>query len=304
MAINFLNENLTRYTSENGKVYHFPQNGDELIIRIDTTPEWQIKSGADTYQFTFDQGQSDCCDFEFLLDYVNKSHDAEIDIALPNLRCNSEVELKVHYEISGGLEAEGRVRLNIDELSQFVSAEPAPTTINGQWIEWDFPKTLPFIQNTIKVILQMPNEMWIDEQLDYTADIALTEQQSNIVDTDYMAGIVQCAFDPNDKQVYPFSENSYTDFNDSILLYTIRFQNTGNAEAIDITLRDTLSEHLDIESFQLVSTSHREFLSISRYEPNVMSFDFKDIYLIDSLSDPELSQGYVQYSNRDQYYFK
>jgi len=296
IEIDFLNINLTKYTSFEGKFIHFAENDKELHIKFNETSEWQTKSGVDAYQFVYDQDQTDCCNFNFLLDFKDKGYNAEVDISLPNLRCNDEVELKLHYVISGGLEAQGKVRLNIDPLTQFISADPIPTLVNGQSIEWDFPNTLPFVQQTITVTLAMPDETYVGHKLDFAADISLNELQSNIVDTEFVSGIVRCSFDPNDKQVYPFSENGYTDFNDSLLLFTVRFQNTGNVEAIDISIVDTISEHLDIESFKLVSTSHREALSISKNDPNVFSFDFEDIYLVDSLTDPKLSQGYIQYS--------
>ncbi len=51
---------------------------------------------------------------------------------------------------------------------------------------------------------------------------------------------VTCAYDPNDKQVFPigYTEAHYI-ADDEQLEYLIRFQNTGNAPATDVLLRDT-----------------------------------------------------------------
>ena len=79
------------------------------------------------------------------------------------------------------------------------------------------------------------------------------------------------------------------------LVYTIRFQNTGNAEAYDVIIRDTLDENLDPSTFSVISSSHEEVLSSSLVEGMFLTFNFHNIYLPDSTADFEGSQGYVAY---------
>jgi hypothetical protein len=78
-------------------------------------------------------------------------------------------------------------------------------------------------------------------------------------------------------------------------VYTIRFQNTGNAEAYDVIIRDTLDDNLDPTTFKVISSSHEEVLSTSLAEGKFLTFDFHNIYLPDSTSNFEGSQGYVAY---------
>jgi len=57
------------------------------------------------------------------------------------------------------------------------------------------------------------------------------------------------AFDPNDINVLEGSEILYEEA-DNYLHYVIRFQNTGNAEAINVRVENLLDERLDWSSFQ------------------------------------------------------
>ncbi|MES2565236.1 MAG: T9SS type A sorting domain-containing protein [Bacteroidota bacterium] len=100
---------------------------------------------------------------------------------------------------------------------------------------------------------------------------------------------VSNSFDPNVKEVYPVDLQA--GFNDW-LTYTIHFQNTGNAPALNIRLRDSLDNNLDIESFKVINYSHSNTWSINNKN---LFFNFQNIQLPDSASDPEGSKGYVQY---------
>ena len=105
---------------------------------------------------------------------------------------------------------------------------------------------------------------------------------------------VQCSYDPNDKLVNPVYPDNYALMGED-LVYTIRFQNTGNAEAYDVVIRDTLDENLDPTTFKVISSSHEEVLSTSLAEGKYLEFNFHNIFLPDSTTNFEGSQGYVAY---------
>lgn len=101
--------------------------------------------------------------------------------------------------------------------------------------------------------------------------------------------VVGNSFDPNMKEVYPVNvAPAYQDW----FTYTIHFQNTGNAPAMNIRLADTLDANLDFETFQLMNYSDSIEVSLDN---NLLNFRFPNIMLPDSTSDPEGSKGYVQY---------
>jgi len=95
--------------------------------------------------------------------------------------------------------------------------------------------------------------------------------------------------DPNFKETYPINvapayQNWFT--------YTIHFQNTGSAAAFNIHLEDTLDANLDLSTFQVINYNHPNKALLN---DNVLTFNFHNINLPDSASNPKGSSGFVQY---------
>jgi uncharacterized repeat protein (TIGR01451 family) len=104
------------------------------------------------------------------------------------------------------------------------------------------------------------------------------------------------SFDPNDKQVSPigFTENNYVRPGTE-LEYTIRFQNTGTAEAVNIVVIDTLSTDLDMTRFQMMSVSHPYKLAVSGKGRPILTWTFTNINLPDSTTNEPESHGYIKF---------
>jgi uncharacterized repeat protein (TIGR01451 family) len=97
------------------------------------------------------------------------------------------------------------------------------------------------------------------------------------------------SYDPNMKEVYPVNVlPGYDDW----FTYTIHFQNTGNAPAFNIRLRDTLDSNLDLSTFEMLGYSHPAIISMNG---NILTIRFNNIMLPDSTTDYEGSMGYFQY---------
>ena len=101
---------------------------------------------------------------------------------------------------------------------------------------------------------------------------------------------VHDSHDPNEKEVYP---SALVDSTDQWITYSIAYQNTGNAVAENIHIDDTISGQFDISSIQLLSYSHPGFTQV--LPGGVIRFNFPEIFLPDSTSDPQGSQGYVRF---------
>lgn len=101
--------------------------------------------------------------------------------------------------------------------------------------------------------------------------------------------------DPNDKAVDPAGETPahYTLMKEE-LMYTIRFQNTGNDTAFNVRILDTLDASLDLTTLQVLGTSHS--MSVQMSAGGEVEFSFPDILLPDSIVDEPGSHGYVVYS--------
>jgi uncharacterized repeat protein (TIGR01451 family) len=100
---------------------------------------------------------------------------------------------------------------------------------------------------------------------------------------------VNNSYDPNMKEVWPIDvEVGYNDF----FTYTIHFQNTGTAPALNIVLVDTLDANLDLSTFEMIGYSHTNQVTLVG---NRLIIDYPNINLVDSTTDYYGSMGYFQY---------
>ncbi len=115
---------------------------------------------------------------------------------------------------------------------------------------------------------------------------------SNNVDT--IHAIISGSYDPNSKEVFPGGDITPAFISQGDPLeYTIHFQNTGNDTAFTVILTDTISNKLDLSSFQLISSSKP--VVVNCYN-NEIWFRFYNINLPDSSINEALSHGFVKYS--------
>jgi uncharacterized repeat protein (TIGR01451 family) len=85
----------------------------------------------------------------------------------------------------------------------------------------------------------------------YTSKMSTWLGTDTITVTDTDDFVLLCAYDPNDKNIinteYFAQGDAYYTVQDE-LEYLIRFQNTGTAPAIDVIVRDNLSQDFDYNS--------------------------------------------------------
>lgn len=147
--------------------------------------------------------------------------------------------------------------------------------------------------------MQVPPDIPVGTVLHFSMDIAPVAGDFFPADNHVeWSQTVVSAYDPNDKQVSPgdaewggkiFEE-------DTLLRYTIRFQNTGNHPATTVEIRDTLDENLDVTSIQPGESSHFNHLQYRFEGHNVLILSFENINLPDSSADAAMSQGFVAFS--------
>jgi hypothetical protein len=102
------------------------------------------------------------------------------------------------------------------------------------------------------------------------------------------------SYDPNEKETKPIGVGTQHFIDKNIPLdYTIRFQNTGTDTAFTVSIIDTISSYLDINSMVLEASSHA--CRMIRMDTNVVQFLFEDIKLVDSTKNLNASNGFVQF---------
>lgn len=103
------------------------------------------------------------------------------------------------------------------------------------------------------------------------------------------------SYDPNDKTVEPIGIGNIGGIttNDSVLNYTIRFQNTGTSPAMNIAILDTISSKLDLSSLEILASSHAYHVEL--LNGGILKFKFNDINLPDSTNNEPMSHGFIAY---------
>ena len=77
-----------------------------------------------------------------------------------------------------------------------------------------------------------------------------------------------------------------------LLEYTINFQNTGTAPAVNIIVKDSLDADWDLSTFEMVGATHAYTLTVNE---QVAIWSFANIMLPDSTTDEPASHGSIHY---------
>jgi hypothetical protein len=113
-------------------------------------------------------------------------------------------------------------------------------------------------------------------------------------------GTIVGAFDPNCVLAFPARNGNPRDggeilrFEDNTIVYQIFFQNTGNAPADLVVVRDPLDDLLDLNTIRNITATHD--MKVTTDEENkTLIFNFANINLPDSTTDYAGSIGSIQY---------
>jgi len=175
------------------------------------------------------------------------------------------------------------------------SSSNSTYTQNGNTLTWNYSNLQPFSQIQIVVYLQVSLSAQVGNTVSFNASVGnIVEDYTPNDNVCQLDRVISNSFDPNIKEVFPelgLTPQQATDR--EYLEYTIHFQNTGNAPAINIRILDTLNAYLDVASFQILAASHA--YQVRFLENNLVEFRFNDIYLPDSTSNEPMSHGFIKY---------
>ncbi|MBK8562474.1 MAG: T9SS type A sorting domain-containing protein [Saprospiraceae bacterium] len=213
--------------------------------------------------------------------------------------CGQDVMFWLQALNRGCLPTNGKLALANTENLNLISAEPAPDAIVGDTLFWQIDSLFPndiFKVNLLFNLGVLPG----GDSLHISASSETFGADGTSVvlrDTFLYQPVVLCSYDPNDKLVN-LAELA-PDFlpETSELVYTVRFQNTGNYLAFNIRIRDTLDASLDWQTLRPLTASHDFFTNLD-FANGIVEFNFPNIMLADSFSNEPLSHGFVAFTIR------
>ncbi len=200
----------------------------------------------------------------------------------------------------------GQLELILDPLTSFVSAIPAPTSVNGDTVRWNFSNLNNSSYwwswaNAFAPVVTVYTSLLatIDSTVCFTTNVTpLAGDMNTANNTNYFCSAVSNSWDPNMKQVSPLGDGPNGNLAPGMynMNYTVHFQNTGNDTAHNVFVLDTLDADLDINTFQAISSTHQ--MEVDILPGNVLKFFFANIMLPDSNINEPLSNGHFIYTIR------
>lgn len=191
----------------------------------------------------------------------------------------------------------GVISLQYDTLLSLQNATPTPQFIDGPIIQWNINDwnydSLSFnivLNFDVSPLAQINDSI---ELFYHIESVSNTESDTSDNSKLYIFPVVN-GYDPNIKSAYPPGkcETHYIE-QDQLITYTVQFQNTGNSEAINIYVVDSLDNDLDLQTLRVIGKSHDMWTEI--LPGNVLKFHFDNIHLPDSTNNEPESHGYVVY---------
>ncbi|WP_309641709.1 T9SS type A sorting domain-containing protein [Flavobacterium sp.] len=202
---------------------------------------------------------------------------------------------RLTYKNKGNTIQNGTVDFSFnDAIVDFVSATPELPTQTTNHYNWSFSNLQPFEQREITVMINLNSgsetpSVFFGDSLTFSATVASSATDESLNDNNFILHqIAMASFDPNDKRCLEGDIIDVTKVGDYVH-YMIRFENTGNANADNIVVRDAIDlSKFDLSTLVPLTGSHAFVTKI--LDGNKVEFVFENINLPYAFG---LNQGYV-----------
>ncbi|HEX8270526.1 MAG TPA: T9SS type A sorting domain-containing protein [Flavobacterium sp.] len=189
----------------------------------------------------------------------------------------------------------GSVILNFNNaMLNYLNSTPTASSVGTTSLTFNLTNLLPYQTQTYYVVFNVETPPTVNDGdlLFFTANVSTSTTDVDLTNnTNELMQAVVNSYDPNDITVHegPYISAAQTG---NYLHYTVRFQNTGTADAINIRLENELDPKLDWATFEPLASSHTYQAQRSG---NEVIFRFDNIGLpASSINEPE-SHGFMTY---------
>jgi uncharacterized repeat protein (TIGR01451 family) len=288
-----VNSNST-FTDNNGHYLIYVNEG-AFNTSISALPSYFTSDPIMNTSVFTDLGNIDSADF--CLEPTAVINDLNIGFyPLNDARPGIEAQYQVVFKNVGTTILDGAITISFDDvrLDFLTASEPVSSQTNNN-VTFDYTNFKPFETRSIDVSFQVatPPTTQIDDILVYSTTITPTSGDLNEDDNTFiLEQTVIGSHDPNDIQVLE-GDSIYLNEADEYLHYIIRFQNTGTASAINVSVSNELDSNLDWNTLQIENISHANRIEI--VDGNQLEFIFNNINLPDATTNEPESHGYIQY---------
>lgn len=266
------------------------------------------QNNAVTVNVTASSGCASAVDFA---NVVNPIHDVKISTTnytppVPGRNYTQKVVIKnngtvTEPSVQAGYVHDGQLSLSGFAPSLFTQQDPGSSP---DWYSITSGLSLnPGAKQSFNISYTVPTNIPLATEVNFKDTTAYASPVSNWLN-DYSPwdnvnqyqNTVLGSFDPNYIEVSPkgFDIPGYIMHSDSILNYTIHFQNTGTYMAFNVVVIDTLDSNVNLKTFTPGYSSHP--CTVTMTDDGIITYTFNNINLPDSASQPLTSIGIVMYS--------
>ncbi|MEC4004101.1 T9SS type A sorting domain-containing protein [Flavobacterium sp. SUN052] len=286
----------SNYTNYNGnsQYYLIGDVGTNTVTVTNLPSYFTVSPANQVFNFTT-PGTTTASDFCVS---INANVDDLEVVAIP--RFNVVPGLPAFYDIwyknNGSTTLSGQVsfQFNNSKMS-FLSSSPSPNTIGTSSLTYTFSSLAPFESRLISnVKFQVATPPTINSGDVATITGTITPVAADATPTNNTSVLNQTVVnsqDPNDIVVHEGTTITLAKAQQDYLHYTIRFQNVGTSNAINIKVVNDLDAKLDWSTFELISTSHNCRI---KNKNGHNEFLFEGINLPGTTNEP-LSHGYISF---------
>jgi uncharacterized repeat protein (TIGR01451 family) len=202
----------------------------------------------------------------------------------------------IAYKNIGNTVTSGTVTFVKPAPVSIINISQTGTVTNTTGFTYAFTNLLPNETRAINVTTSVPSSPTVVANTLLTSSSTITAPLNDINlanNSSTNTQIVVNSFDPNDKMESHGDEIPFNQFSqDDYFFYTIRFQNNGTANAINVKIDDVLESKLDEQSIRMINASHN--YTMTRIN-NTISWNFENIQLVPSSVNQDLSKGFVYF---------
>jgi uncharacterized repeat protein (TIGR01451 family) len=231
------------------------------------------------------------------LDFYNSpttnANDLRIWVHASPARTTQPQVVTIGYSNVGSTILGGTIHFTHDALMSLLNGYSMSSyNLSTQTLTYNIPTLWPGQQGQVYCELTIPTSTPLSTAYTHNAEILPISGDVNPSDnTISYSSVVVGSYDPNQKSVAPNGE--LEPGVDSILTYTLEFQNTGNDTAFTVELRDSLDAALNPLSIEILGASHPYTWDIDY--PGYLTFTFDHIMLPDSHINEAASHGWLMY---------
>ncbi len=297
LVIEDANSNSLQLTGKDGRFSLYRKPG-EYRITLASSDLWRVACGSATQTVLVEDANTGAYNIEFPLTAQASVRRLELSVSSSRAIVGRQITYRLQYRNTGSVPFSGKLIFCHDKILSDFDANPMAERYTVNIAEWDIESLEIGHSDVISVSLQVPADPSLNRQ---TLCAKLTTDQQG--GSDISAGAaysescvaIRNSYDPNDIQVAPAGTGSEGSVSliDTVLTYTVRFQNVGTAAARNVRVLDTLSEQFNIETLQLGAASHT--YSVSLHAKNIVEWQFNNIELAPKREDEEGSQGFLSY---------